>query len=143
MSSSASGYDSNKGRRVISIPSRSGHARACRSFANGVGKDIRAVCAAISFPWSDGQTEAQIAKLKLVKRQMYGRGKLGLLSKPAWSDFFPQRHQIGSKPMFRDALRGHLGRARSPSSQPNHQQSFLFGENCSIRRPYCANIAVV
>jgi transposase len=30
-------------------------------------------------PWSNGQTEGQITKLKLVKRQMYGRGKLDLL----------------------------------------------------------------
>jgi hypothetical protein len=30
-------------------------------------------------PWSNGQTEGQITKLKLVKRQMYGRAKLDLL----------------------------------------------------------------
>jgi hypothetical protein len=30
-------------------------------------------------PWSNGQTEGQITKLKLVKRQMYGRGKIDLL----------------------------------------------------------------
>ena len=49
------------------------------SFANGVTKDIAAVSAAISSGWSNGQTEGQICKLKLVKRQMYGRGKLDLL----------------------------------------------------------------
>ena len=49
------------------------------SFANGVIKDRAAVSAAISSPWSNGQTEGQITKLKLVKRQMYGRGKLDLL----------------------------------------------------------------
>jgi transposase len=49
------------------------------SFANGVTKDIAAVTAAISSGWSNGQTEGQICKLKLVKRQMYGRGKLDLL----------------------------------------------------------------
>ena len=38
-----------------------------------------AVGAAIAEPWSNGQTEGQITKLKLVKRQMYGRGKLDLL----------------------------------------------------------------
>jgi transposase len=37
------------------------------------------VAAAVSAPWSNGQTEGQISKLKLVKRQMYGRGKLDLL----------------------------------------------------------------
>jgi len=42
-------------------------------------KDREAVTAAVSLPWSNGQTEGQITKLKLVKRQMYGRGKLDLL----------------------------------------------------------------
>ena len=49
------------------------------SFANGVSKDEAAVQAAIVSPWSNAQTEGQITKLKLVKRQMYGRGKLDLL----------------------------------------------------------------
>ena len=48
-------------------------------FANGILKDRAAVSAAITSPWSNGQTEGQITKLKLVKRQMYGRGKLDLL----------------------------------------------------------------
>jgi transposase len=37
------------------------------------------VRAAIVSQWSNGQTEVQITKLKLVKRQMHGRGKLDLL----------------------------------------------------------------
>ena len=49
------------------------------SFGNGVAKDIQAVREAIVSPWSNGQTEGQITKLELVKRQMYGRGKLDLL----------------------------------------------------------------
>jgi transposase len=49
------------------------------SFANGITKDKAAVNAAIILPWSNGQTEGQITKLKLVKRQMYGRGKIDLL----------------------------------------------------------------
>ena len=49
------------------------------SFANGVQKDIAAVRNAIVSPWSNGQTEGQITKLKLVKRQMYGRAKIDLL----------------------------------------------------------------
>lgn len=48
-------------------------------FANGIIKDKAAVSAAISSTWSNGQTEGQITKLKLVKRQMYGRAKLDLL----------------------------------------------------------------
>jgi hypothetical protein len=41
--------------------------------------DCDAVKAAILHSWSNGQTEGQITKLKLVKRQMYGRAKLDLL----------------------------------------------------------------
>ena len=46
------------------------------SFASGVAKDEAAVRAAITLPWSNGQTEGQNTKLKLVKRQMYGRAKI-------------------------------------------------------------------
>ncbi|WP_461383564.1 ISL3 family transposase [Devosia indica] len=49
------------------------------SFANGVERDLAAVRNAIISPWSNGQTEGQITRLKLVKRQMYGRAKLDLL----------------------------------------------------------------
>jgi transposase len=42
-------------------------------------QDRAAVDAAISTAWSNAQAEGQITKLKLVKRQMYGRGKLDLL----------------------------------------------------------------
>ena len=49
------------------------------SFATGIDNDKVAVHAAITQLWSNGQVEAQITKLKLVKRQMYGRAKLDLL----------------------------------------------------------------
>jgi transposase len=49
------------------------------SFAVGIRADQAAVAAAMTQPWSNGQTEGQITKLKLVKRQMYGRAKLDLL----------------------------------------------------------------
>lgn len=56
-----------------------GRSSLVSSFANGIDRDIDAVRAALVSPWSNGQTEGQITKLKLVKRQMYGRGKLDLL----------------------------------------------------------------
>ena len=49
------------------------------SFANGLRTDRSAVAAALALPWSNGQTEGHITKLKLVKRQIYGRAKLDLL----------------------------------------------------------------
>lgn len=36
----------------------------------------------IDSPWSNRQAEGQITKLKLVKRQMHGRGKIDLLQAP-------------------------------------------------------------
>ena len=49
------------------------------SFASGVRDDEAAVRAAIVQPWSNGQTEGQVTRLKLVKRQMYGRANVDLL----------------------------------------------------------------
>jgi transposase len=50
-----------------------------KSLATGMGQDILAVRAALELPYSNGQTEGQVTRLKLVKRQMYGRAKLDLL----------------------------------------------------------------
>ena len=49
------------------------------SFAAGIRRDRATVAAAMTSPWSNGQTEGQITKLKLIKRQLYGRAKLDLL----------------------------------------------------------------
>ena len=43
------------------------------SFVSGIMQDLAAVKAALTEPRSNGQTEGQNTKLKLVKRQMYGR----------------------------------------------------------------------
>lgn len=48
-------------------------------FGKGLAADISAVAAALPQPASNGQTEGTITKLKLLRRQMYGRGKLDLL----------------------------------------------------------------
>jgi len=52
-----------------------------RSFAAGIQRDRSAVEAALSSIWSNGQTEGQVNRLKMLKRQMYGRAKLDLLEK--------------------------------------------------------------
>jgi transposase len=49
------------------------------NFATGLRQDDQAVKAALTFAWSNGQTEGQVNKLKLLKRQMYGRANLDLL----------------------------------------------------------------
>ncbi len=50
-----------------------------RHFCDGLRRDEKAVTAAVLLPWSNGQVEGQIHRLKLVKRQMYGRAKFNLL----------------------------------------------------------------
>jgi len=50
-----------------------------RRFAAGLCQDKDAVLAALKYPWSNGQAEGQINRLKLLKRQMYGRANFDLL----------------------------------------------------------------
>jgi transposase len=49
------------------------------SFADGVQQDKAAVLAGLTLQWSNGPTEGQVTRLKLIKRSMYGRAKLDLL----------------------------------------------------------------
>jgi transposase len=48
-------------------------------FAKGLEQDLAAVEAALSLSWSNGQTEGQVNRLKLVKRSMFGRAGFDLL----------------------------------------------------------------
>jgi transposase len=48
-------------------------------FARGLTDDRAAVEAGLTQEWSNGQTEGQVNKLKLLKRQMYGRANFDLL----------------------------------------------------------------
>jgi transposase len=50
-----------------------------RGFADGLRRDLPAVRAALTSPWSTGPVEGHITRLKLLKRQMYGRAKFDLL----------------------------------------------------------------
>jgi transposase len=49
------------------------------SFAAGLQQEYPSIRAALSEPWSTGQVEGQVTRVKLVKRQMYGRAKFDLL----------------------------------------------------------------
>ena len=52
---------------------------ALATFAKGLRQDYAAVRAALEEPWSSGQAEGQINRLKMLKRQMYGRAGFELL----------------------------------------------------------------
>ncbi len=49
------------------------------NFAHGIKQDYDAVRAALETPWSNGQTEGQVNRLKFIKRQMFGRAHFDLL----------------------------------------------------------------
>lgn len=49
------------------------------TFATGLKREQPGVEAALTLPYSNGQTEGQINKLKLIKRQMYGRASFQML----------------------------------------------------------------
>ena len=52
-----------------------------QSFATGLQREWGALKAACSLPWSNGPTEGVVNRVKLIKRQMYGRGSFELLRK--------------------------------------------------------------
>jgi transposase len=49
-------------------------------FATGLYEDYHAVKAGVTLPWSTGPVEGHINRLKMLKRQMFGRARLDLLS---------------------------------------------------------------
>jgi transposase len=53
--------------------------REIRLFAHGLRQDLAAVKNALTLEWSNGQTEGQVNRLKMLKRQMYGRANFDLL----------------------------------------------------------------
>ena len=54
---------------------------AFHPFVAGISQDQAAVQAGLTLEWSQGQTEGQITRLKLIKRQGYGRAGFDLLRK--------------------------------------------------------------
>jgi transposase len=51
------------------------------SFARGLRRDHDAVLNGLTMPWSSGVVEGNVNRLKMIKRQMYGRAAFGLLRK--------------------------------------------------------------
>ncbi|WP_426514500.1 ISL3 family transposase [Dactylosporangium sp. McL0621] len=49
------------------------------SFAKGLQRDLAAATAGLTLPWSSGAVEGQVNRVKMLKRQMYGRARFDLL----------------------------------------------------------------
>jgi transposase len=54
---------------------------ALRSFVIGLRRDQDAVTAGLTLPWNSGPVEGHVNRIKMLKRQMYGRANLDLLRK--------------------------------------------------------------
>jgi transposase len=54
---------------------------ALHSFVTGLRRDRDAVTAGLTLPWSSGQVEGHVNRIKVIKRQMFGRAKHDLLRK--------------------------------------------------------------
>jgi transposase len=54
---------------------------AFQRFARGLQEDYQAVKAGVTLPWSTSPVEGHINRLKMLKRQMFGRARLDLLSR--------------------------------------------------------------
>ena len=52
-----------------------------RSLATGIRNDQQAVANGLTLPWSSGKVEGTVNKIKMIKRQMYGRAGFLLLRK--------------------------------------------------------------
>lgn len=52
-----------------------------QSFAQGLERDYDAVKAGLTLQWSQGPVEGHVPRLKLIKRQAYGRASFGQLRK--------------------------------------------------------------
>lgn len=61
------------------IEARHSHIPELVSFVRGIRRDDAAVAAALTSPFSQGQVEGQVNRIKTLKRQMYGRANFDLL----------------------------------------------------------------
>lgn len=61
------------------LDARASIVREVRQFARNLLNDEVAIRAALEYPWSQGQVEGQVHRLKLIKRSMYGRANFDLL----------------------------------------------------------------
>ena len=52
---------------------------ALARFAQGLREDLAAITAGLTLPWSNGPVEGHVNRLKLLKRQGYGRAGFALL----------------------------------------------------------------
>jgi transposase len=104
--------------------------RELRAFAAGVRRDRDAVLAAVLFAWSNGQTEGQVHRLKLLKRAMFTGGR----ASPSYAN------ACSTPPERRNTRRRQPGRRSPASAQSQFEMSSDRATRCSacwLATPSC------
>ncbi|MFJ2562654.1 transposase [Streptomyces sp. NPDC094154] len=52
------------------------------TFISGLERDLAVVTAGLTLPWSSSVVEGHVNRIKMIRRQMYGRAGFNLLHKP-------------------------------------------------------------
>lgn len=74
------------------VEAKGSESRELQVFATSLERDKEALLAAVRLPWSNGPVEGVVNKIKLVKRQMFGRASFGTLRRRVLLAFGPH-HQ--------------------------------------------------
>ncbi|MFD3524875.1 hypothetical protein [Streptomyces sp. NPDC058653] len=65
----------------VRLPSRADDLTSLHAFVSGLERDLAAVTAGPTLPWSSSVVEGHVNRIKMIKRQMYGRAGFNLLRK--------------------------------------------------------------
>jgi transposase len=68
-----------RGRLATRASARIGPLPALHAFVRGLCKDLEASLAGLRMPYNNGSSESANTKVKVLKRQMYGRAGFALL----------------------------------------------------------------
>ncbi|GAA2930847.1 hypothetical protein GCM10011428_55350 [Streptomyces violaceus] len=62
------------------------------TLAAGIDRDRDAVTAGLPLPWNSGVVEGHVNRIKMLKRQMFGRAGFALLRKRVL--LYPNKHRV-------------------------------------------------
>ena len=97
-----------------------------RSFANGIRRDQQAVTAGLALPYSSGTMEGNVNKIKMIKRQMYGRAASRYCASASYFTLRNPHHKIRARAIIPDRslvglrrlLRSCADASATPPSRP-------------------------
>lgn len=73
------------------VQAKESESREVQVFAASLERDKEALLAAVQLPWSNGPVEGVVNKIKLVKRQMFGRASFAMLRRRVLLAFEPRQ----------------------------------------------------